>query len=242
MRAPRTSPPCGTGWTAAGIAYEHDPRLVRGLDYYTRTAFEFVSGALPQAQARRSAAAGATTDSPRCSAGRRRPASASGWAWTGCCSRWRTRARRPRRAGARVLRRGDRRDRRAAGGRLARADLRDAGVPADDARRGAPAEGAAEDGRPRRRRRSSRSSATQELAAGAVTLRRLVDGVQKTVPAAMWCHGSPASTDGRTDRDRDQHHAHRDAHARLRRAARGPRRRGCRPLRLGRAPRATTAA
>jgi histidyl-tRNA synthetase len=36
---------------AAGVAYEHDPRLVRGLDYYTRTAFEFVSGALSQAQA-----------------------------------------------------------------------------------------------------------------------------------------------------------------------------------------------
>jgi histidyl-tRNA synthetase len=35
----------------AGIAYEHDPRLVRGLDYYTRTAFEFVSAALVSAQA-----------------------------------------------------------------------------------------------------------------------------------------------------------------------------------------------
>jgi histidyl-tRNA synthetase len=35
----------------AGIAYEHDARLVRGLDYYTRTAFEFISGSLPQAQA-----------------------------------------------------------------------------------------------------------------------------------------------------------------------------------------------
>lgn len=34
-----------------GIAYEHDPRLVRGLDYYTRTAFEFVSGVLSPAQA-----------------------------------------------------------------------------------------------------------------------------------------------------------------------------------------------
>jgi histidyl-tRNA synthetase len=33
------------------IAFTHDPRLVRGLDYYTRTAFEFVSGALSQAQA-----------------------------------------------------------------------------------------------------------------------------------------------------------------------------------------------
>jgi histidyl-tRNA synthetase len=31
---------------AQGVAYDLDPYLVRGLDYYTRTAFEFVSGAL----------------------------------------------------------------------------------------------------------------------------------------------------------------------------------------------------
>jgi histidyl-tRNA synthetase len=31
---------------SVGIAYEMEPRLVRGLDYYTRTAFEFVSGNL----------------------------------------------------------------------------------------------------------------------------------------------------------------------------------------------------
>jgi histidyl-tRNA synthetase len=31
---------------AAGIAYEVDPRLVRGLDYYNRTVFEWVTGAL----------------------------------------------------------------------------------------------------------------------------------------------------------------------------------------------------
>src|ERR1700732_4971586 len=31
---------------ACGVAYEHDHRLVRGLDYYTRTTFEFVSGEL----------------------------------------------------------------------------------------------------------------------------------------------------------------------------------------------------
>jgi histidyl-tRNA synthetase len=30
----------------AGIAYEVDPALVRGLDYYTRTVFEFTSDAL----------------------------------------------------------------------------------------------------------------------------------------------------------------------------------------------------
>jgi histidyl-tRNA synthetase len=38
------------GLDAAEIAFVHDPRLVRGLDYYTRTAFEFVSGSLSQAQ------------------------------------------------------------------------------------------------------------------------------------------------------------------------------------------------
>jgi histidyl-tRNA synthetase len=31
---------------ACGVAYEHDHRLVRGLDYYTRTTFEFVSSDL----------------------------------------------------------------------------------------------------------------------------------------------------------------------------------------------------
>ena len=31
------------GLTAAGIAFEVDPALVRGLDYYTHTAFEFVT-------------------------------------------------------------------------------------------------------------------------------------------------------------------------------------------------------
>jgi histidyl-tRNA synthetase len=39
------------GLDAAEISFVHDPRLVRGLDYYTRTAFEFVSGSLSQAQA-----------------------------------------------------------------------------------------------------------------------------------------------------------------------------------------------
>ncbi|MBU0725162.1 MAG: histidine--tRNA ligase [Alphaproteobacteria bacterium] len=34
------------GLTALGIPYTHNPRLVRGLDYYTHTAFEFVTEAL----------------------------------------------------------------------------------------------------------------------------------------------------------------------------------------------------
>lgn len=38
------------GLTALGIAYEVEPRLVRGLDYYTHTTFEFQSGALDAAQ------------------------------------------------------------------------------------------------------------------------------------------------------------------------------------------------
>ena len=32
--------------TAAGIAYTHDPKLVRGLDYYCHTAFEFITNDL----------------------------------------------------------------------------------------------------------------------------------------------------------------------------------------------------
>src|SRR5690606_12368659 len=32
--------------TAAGVAFEDDARLVRGLDYYTRTTFEFVHDGL----------------------------------------------------------------------------------------------------------------------------------------------------------------------------------------------------
>jgi histidyl-tRNA synthetase len=39
------------GLQDSAIEFEHDPRLVRGLDYYTRTAFEFVSGSLSSANA-----------------------------------------------------------------------------------------------------------------------------------------------------------------------------------------------
>jgi histidyl-tRNA synthetase len=38
------------GLDALGVAYEAAPHLVRGLDYYTRTAFEFVSARLEAAQ------------------------------------------------------------------------------------------------------------------------------------------------------------------------------------------------
>ena len=38
------------GLTALGVAFEPAPRLVRGLDYYTRTTFEFAATALDSAQ------------------------------------------------------------------------------------------------------------------------------------------------------------------------------------------------
>jgi histidyl-tRNA synthetase len=38
------------GLDALGISYELDPRLVRGLDYYTRTTFEFQSQSIDSAQ------------------------------------------------------------------------------------------------------------------------------------------------------------------------------------------------
>src|SRR5207253_3591556 len=38
------------GLAALGITYELEPRLVRGLDYYTRTTFEFQAPALETAQ------------------------------------------------------------------------------------------------------------------------------------------------------------------------------------------------
>jgi histidyl-tRNA synthetase len=55
--ADRLCEPCAThfagvraGLDAAGIGYELDPRLVRGLDYYTRTAMEWASGRLSTSQ------------------------------------------------------------------------------------------------------------------------------------------------------------------------------------------------
>ena len=68
---------------AAGVAYEIDPTLVRGLDYYTRTVFEFTSTS--SARSRRSAAAGATTASSSSSAARRRPAWAGRQGSSGSC-------------------------------------------------------------------------------------------------------------------------------------------------------------
>jgi histidyl-tRNA synthetase len=166
----------------AGVAYEHDPRLVRGLDYYTRTAFEFISAALSPAQATICAGGrydglaeelgGPPTPGVGFAMGLDRVLLAMGE--EGAPS---TPARGPvcfvvtvgpETAGAGV-------------GLVS--ELRAAGVPT-----AAPYEE-----RPLKAqlKMADRAGAefvaivgAKELAAGAVTLRRLVDGVQKTVPAA----------------------------------------------------------
>jgi histidyl-tRNA synthetase len=60
------------GLDALDVPYTIDHRLVRGFDYYTRTTFEFASGAIDAAQ-NASAAAAATTAWSRCWAVPRRP-------------------------------------------------------------------------------------------------------------------------------------------------------------------------
>ena len=75
---------------ALGIGHRLTPTLVRGLDYYTRTTFEFYpSRRRRRARRTRSAAAGATTGWSSCSGAGRRPGSASGWASTASPWPWR---------------------------------------------------------------------------------------------------------------------------------------------------------
>ena len=61
---------------ACGVPYEHDHRLVRGLDYYTRTTFEF-QGTAAWAHRMRCLVAAVTTGSPKPLVARVLPASAS---------------------------------------------------------------------------------------------------------------------------------------------------------------------
>jgi histidyl-tRNA synthetase len=187
--------PCATHFAAvraglddAGVRYELDPRLVRGLDYYTRTAFEWISGALS------TGSTGTASTASTVNAGGRYDGLAEalgGPATPGVgfamgldrvllAMERETlslpAARTPR---CFVVALGD------AAGAEARAlvdDLRSAGVPAD---------GAFED-RPLKAqlKMADRADAgfaaiigERELAEGAVTLRRLSDGLQETVPA-----------------------------------------------------------
>jgi histidyl-tRNA synthetase len=165
----------------AAIAYEHDPRLVRGLDYYTRTAFEFVSAALSPAQA--TVCAGGRYDGLAEELGGP-PTPGVGFALgldrvllamdgEGAAT--------PEGRGPTcfVVAIGE-----AAAGEGARlvADLRGAGVAAASSYEERPLKA--------QLKMADRAGAAfaaivgdTELADGTVTLRRLVDGVQKTVPA-----------------------------------------------------------
>ena len=73
----RTSTGCSGASTALGIPFRIEPRLVRGLDYYTHTTFEFQSAEPSTPRRTPSVAAVATTVWSSRSAGRRRPASVS---------------------------------------------------------------------------------------------------------------------------------------------------------------------
>ena len=161
-----------------GVAFVHDPRLVRGLDYYTRTAFEFVSGALSQAQS--TVCGGGRYDGlAEVLGARRRPAWGSPSVSTARSSRSTPRAESVRacdRSRASSCRSGPRRRR---SGRVVEA-LRTAGT-----------RGAAYEERPLKAqlKMADRSGAAyavilgeREVASGAATLRRLADGEQDEVP------------------------------------------------------------
>ena len=100
----------------AGVAYEIDPSLVRGLDYYTRTVFEFTSDALGAQSGVGGGGrydglveqlGGPPTPGMRLGRGRRaHPARRHRAAHRGPARRPVRRARRPRRAGGRVRRDG----------------------------------------------------------------------------------------------------------------------------------------
>ncbi len=77
---------------ALGVPYVINPRMVRGLDYYTKTAFEFVHDGLG---AQSGIGGGGRYDGLMHQlGGQDLSASGSGWAWTGPCWRCGPRARR----------------------------------------------------------------------------------------------------------------------------------------------------
>ena len=225
---------CSPGWSRRGSKPVVTPTLVRGLDYYTRTAFEFVSDALAEgASAQQStlfgggrydglaeALGGPHVPGVGFGMGLERVALAI--ADEGLAA--------PEEPGLRafVVTIGE--PARELGRRLV-GDLRAAGARRGDAVRGAAAEGAAEDGRPRRgrvrgdhRRAGGRG---RDRDAEAARRRRTGHGADRR-GAAHAC--------GRARHDRGLTDAHRDALAHVRRAPRVRRRRAGGALRLDRAP------
>ncbi len=182
--------PCATHFAAvrggldeAGVPYLLDPRLVRGLDYYTRSAFEWVSSALPSDQASTINAGGRYDGLAETLGGQ--PTPGVGFAMgldrvllaLDAEGSPLPSARGPR---CFVVALGPDA---AAAGRYLVADLRADGISAADSYEERPLKA--------QLKMADRAGATfvaivgeQELANGTVTLRRLVDGVQKSVPTA----------------------------------------------------------
>jgi histidyl-tRNA synthetase len=167
----------------AGIAYHLDPRLVRGLDYYTRSAFEWISGTLPSEQSATVNAGGRYDGLAEALGGSPTPGvgfalgldrvllaiEAEGAEVPG-----------PRGPRCFVVAIGE--DGRAPGRTLIEA-LRDAGISATGSDEERPLKA--------QLKMADRAGAgfvaiigERELADGTVTLRRLVDGIQKVVPLA----------------------------------------------------------
>ena len=209
------------GLEEAGIAYEIDPRLVRGLDYYTRTAFEFVAGALSAGQA--TVCGGGRYDGlAEVLGGPATPGIGFGLGLDRVLLALEGEgvppppARGPR---CFIVTVGE--GSRAAGGALL-ARLRSAGIPSARAFEERPMKA--------QFKMADRAEAdfvailgAEELAGGTVTLRRLVDGVQKSVPDSR--RRTLADPTRRLDR-LDDRHAHHHAHPCGRRA---PSRRTKRP-------------
>ena len=187
--ADRLCEPCAQHFVAvragldeAGVLYELDPRLVRGLDYYTRTAFEWISGVLAENKAGTINAGGRYDGLAEQLGGQPTPGVGFAMGLDRVLLAMEGEgvsvpaARTPR---CFVVAIGDRSQ--TEGRRLVEI-LRDAGVPAVRAFEERPLKA--------QLKQADRSGAAfvaiigeRELAEGAVTLRRLTDGIQKTVPA-----------------------------------------------------------
>ena len=169
------------GLDRAGISFEQDPRLVRGLDYYTRTVFEFASGALSKAQATvcgggrydglAEVLGGPSTPGVGFAMGLDRVLLAMEGEGVGLPA--------PRGLHCFVVAVGE--NARAAAAAFV-SELRNAGLPAATAFEDRPMKA--------QMKMAARAESSfvaiigeRELADGVITLKRLVDGIQKTVPA-----------------------------------------------------------
>jgi histidyl-tRNA synthetase len=171
------------GLDSAGVSYELDPRLVRGLDYYTRTAFEWVSDVLAENKAGTVNAGGRYDGLAEALGGPATPGVGFALGLDRVLLAMDGEGRpvpAPRSPRCFVVAIGD--DARARGAALVE-ELRAAGVSAATAFEERPLKA--------QLKMADRAGAAfaailgeRELGSGALTLRRLHDGVQKTVPMA----------------------------------------------------------